>query len=227
MQFIQKQNTEPVGWNHWFTVPPHRRTYDYHLDYSALTNLSLAKSFLIQEQNGLCAYCQQKISLDNASIEHVTPKEQNIEFSTSYFNLVAVCKKNQVKDSFTGKLHCDSTRGSELLTSLIFYSSAKSTKVRTNKYFSAYATGEVVAKPKLDDNTKKQVEAFIDILNLNHDILKSKRAKDILNGISDASKTSPNKLIFWRAQYDRILNNPKQPFREFLLVYIGSKIGIN
>ncbi len=226
MQFIQKQNTEPVNWNHWFTVPPRRRTYDYHSDYSALTNLRSAKFYLIEEQNGLFAYCQQRITVEDASIEHVTPKEHNKELSTSYFNLVAVCKKNQVKDSFTGKLHCDSTRGSELLTSIIFYSSAKSTKVHTNRYFSAYATGEVVANPELDDNTKKQVEAFIDILNLNHDILKSKRAKDTLNGISDASKTSPNKLIFWRAQYDRILNNPKQPFREYLLVYIGSKIGI-
>ncbi|OYQ38445.1 retron system putative HNH endonuclease [Flavobacterium aurantiibacter] len=227
MQYIKKQNTEPADWNNWFTVPPNRRSYDYGADDRSLPDLRLAKSFLINEQHSLCAYCQQKITLENASIEHVTPKEHNKELSTNYFNLVAVCKKQQVLDPLTGNLHCDSTRGSELLPPLIFYSNAQSTDQNLNKYFSAYSTREVVPKHRLDMNTKNQVEAFISQLNLNHSIIKNKRAKDVLTGISIAANSVADKQRYWRAQYTRILLDLGHPFREYLLVYIGPKIGLN
>ena len=230
MQYIQKQHKEPVGWNEWFTVPPNRRTFDYGADYSALTNLKLAKAFLIKEQNDLCAYCQQKIAPENASIEHVAPKEHNRELSTSYFNLVAVCKKQQIPDPKDNKLHCDSTRGSKLLPLIIFYANAQSTSDSLNKYFDSYSDGSIIAKRNLDQPTKNQVESFIEILNLNHSTLKNKRAKDTLNGIISASHSFHNpaaKNRFWRAQYHRILNHVSHPFREYLLVYIGSKIGLH
>jgi uncharacterized protein (TIGR02646 family) len=227
MQYIKKQNTEPANWNQWFTVPPHRRSYDYGTDYSSCPDLRLAKSFLISEQHGLCAYCQQKITIEDASIEHVTPKEHNKELSTNYFNLVAVCKKNQVKDPQTGLLHCDSTRGSKLLPEIVFYANAISTQNNLNKYFNAYSTGDVIAKHNLDLHTKMQIDAFIELLNLNHSVLKNKRAKDILNGIAIAANSVADKHRFWRAQYNRILNDLGHPFREFLLVYIGPKIGLN
>jgi len=231
MQYINKHNTEPVDWNHWFTVPPARRTFDYGADYSALTNLNLAKLFLIEEQFGLCAYCQQKITLQDASIEHITPKEHNKELSTNYYNLVAVCKKQQVKDSITRTLHCDSTRGSELIPPLVFYSNSQSTLHRTNKYFEARSNGEIVPKKNLDLNTYHQVESFINTLNLNHTNLVYKRAKDTLRGIIDAYICIPNgshqKAIFWRMKYQNVLNNPNQEFREFLLIFLGKKIGLN
>jgi uncharacterized protein (TIGR02646 family) len=227
MQYIKKQNTEPANWNQWFTVPPHRRSYDYGTDYSSCPDLRLAKSFLISEQHGLCAYCQQKITIEDASIEHVTPKEHNKELSTNYFNLVAVCKKQQVPDPLTKKLHCDSTRGSGLLSPIIFYANAQSTETKLNKYFIAYSSGEVVAKNNLEAHTKSQAEAFIETLNLNHSILKNKRAKDVLNGISRAAISVEDKRRFWRAQYSRILKDLKHPFREYLLLCIGPKIGLN
>jgi uncharacterized protein (TIGR02646 family) len=227
MQYIKKQNTEPANWNDWFTVPPNRRTYDYGRDRASLTNYSFILTHLINEQHGLCAYCQQKITVIDASIEHVTPKEYNKELSTNYFNLVAVCKKQQVSDPITGKLHCDSSRGSALITPIIFYVNASSTDTRLNKYFKAYSTGEVLAKDNLDSKTKNQVDAFIENLNLNHSVLKNKRAKDILNGISMAARSVADKHRFWRAQYYRILLDLKHPFREYLLIYIGPKIGLN
>lgn len=211
MQFINKNNIEPTDWNAWFTVPPNRRTFDYRVDSNSLPQLRLAKQHLILEQNSLCAYCQQKIDIDNASIEHVTPKEHNEELSTSYFNLVAVCNKNQVKDPLTGKFHCDRIRGSELIPPIIFYSNSKSVENNINQYFTAYADGEIVAKPSLAINIRNQVEAFVNILNLNHSILKEKRAKDVLRGLTDAylslASESHEKSIFWKVQYNRILNN--------------------
>ncbi len=227
MQYIKKNNKEPDDWSSWFTVPPTRRSYDYGADYSSCPELHLAKSFLIEEQNGLCGYCQQKITVRDSSIEHVTPKEHNKELSTNYFNLIAVCKKQQIQDPITKKLHCDSTRGSELISPIIFYANANSTATGLNKYFKAYSTGEVLAKDNLDAKTKNQVNAFIENLNLNHSVLKNKRAKDVLNGISIAANSVTDKQRFWRAQYNRILLNLGHPFREFLLVYIGPKIGLN
>jgi hypothetical protein len=46
-------------------------------------NLQNAQAYLIPEQNGLCTYCQQKIEIENSSMEHLTPKEHNKELSTS------------------------------------------------------------------------------------------------------------------------------------------------
>ncbi len=231
MQFIKKQTTEPIDWNVWFTVPPDRRTFNYGTDCSSLPRIREAKQFLIDEQHSLCAYCQQKIDIDNSSIEHVTPKEHNKELSTSYFNLVAVCNKNQVKDHLTGKFHCDRERGSNIIPPVIFYSNTKSVANKTNFYFTAYASGEIAAKPSLEITIRNQIEAFINILNLNHSTLKDNRAKGALRGMTAAYSSLPDKShkksIFWRKQYDRILNNQFHPFREYLLVYIGSKIGLN
>lgn len=231
MEYINKRNTEPADWNSWFTVPPSRRTYDYGADYSSLPNLSCVKQFLIDEQHSLCAYCQQKVTVKDASIEHVIPKEHNKELSTNYYNLVAVCKKQQVPDSMTRKLHCDSPRGSELIPTIIFYRNAKSTSQSTNKYFEARSNGEIVPKQNLESSTFHQVESFINTLNLNHSNLVYKRAKDTLRGIIEAYNFLPNgshqKAIFWRMKYQNVLNNPNQEFREFLLIFLGKRCGLN
>lgn len=87
MQFINKQNTEPIDWNAWFTVPPDRRTFDYGIDSGSLPRIREVMHFLINEQNSLCAYCQQKIDIDNSSIEHVTPKNNGRNEITSSFTV--------------------------------------------------------------------------------------------------------------------------------------------
>jgi len=83
----------------------------------------------------------------------------------------------------------------------------------------------------LESDIKNQINAFINILNLNQTLVKESRSKDVLGGITSAyaaiPKSSPDKAIFWKAQYERILNNKSHPFREFLLVFIGSKIGLS
>lgn len=231
MQYINKQNVEPIDWNDWFTVPPSRRSYDYRNDRDALPNVSKARNFLIEEQYSLCAYCQQLINLENSSIEHLLPKEFNVALSTSYFNLVAVCNKNQVKDKITKKFHCDRSRGSTPIIELIHYSNAESTSTRTNAFFGALSNGEIIAKKNLKPVVKNQVQSFIEVLNLNHSILMEKRAKDTLRGLISAynilDRTSPQRETFWRIQYERILKNRSHPFREYLLIYIGSKIGLS
>ncbi len=228
MQYIKKNDTPPTEWENWFKTGLGKRSFDYGNDYSSLRNLGSAKKFLIEEQHGLCAYCQQQITLDNSSIEHVIAKEHNKELSTNYYNLVVVCK-TPPKDIHTGKLHCDKERGSKLIPPLIFVSNSDVNHSKNNAYFDAYADGTIVAKPNLEDVHKKQAEVFIDVLNLNHQNLKDKRAKDVLGGLitaySSISKYQKDKNSFWQIQFDRILKNQKYPFRQFLLIYIAKRLG--
>lgn len=229
MQFIHKQPIEPNEWDGWLTVPPNRRTFDYAMDRSALPEIGFARRYLIEEQYSLCAYCQQKINFDNSSIEHVIPKEYNKVLSTSYFNLVVVCNKNQIKDPVSGKYHCDRARGSKLIPSIIFYSNAQSSAAKTNQFFAVYSDGTVKANKNLPESIKCQVDSFIEVLNLNHINLKDTRAKGVLRGLFEAYNmmvTKEQKRSFWRIQYQRILNDKSHPYREYLLIFIGSKIGL-
>jgi uncharacterized protein (TIGR02646 family) len=229
MEYIEKLNKPPEDWEFWFTTATGRISYDYKSDFDALPNIRQAKEFLINEQHHLCAYCQQEINIDNASIEHVIPKEHNKSFSTSYYNLVAVCNKNQIKDDVTGKYHCDRSRGSTLIPSIIFYGNAIADTEKSNYYFDAYADGSIVTKQNLPTNIKQQADAFINILNLNHNVLKSNRAKNSVRGLIAAYRSilPHQKASFWTKQYNRILNNRKHPFRQFLLSFIAPKRGIH
>jgi len=228
MQYIPKNNKIPDNWDSWFTKATGERSFDYGKDYSALTNLVEAKKYLIAEQHGLCAYCQTAINTDNASIEHVVPKEKNLELSTNYHNLVAVCK-SQVKDIYTGKMHCDKEKANQLITPFIFTNDSDVTAARNNSYFAAYSDGTISAKPKLTVEIGNEADSFINILNLNHITLKQRRTKDVLNGLIEASTVVPNhqKRIFWKLQFEKILLNKKQPYRQYLLIYIANKLGIN
>ena len=228
MQYIPKNNVAPNTWESWFTKATGERSYDYGRDYSSLTNLTEAKKYLIAEQHELCAYCQTSINTTNASIEHVIPKELNKELSTNYHNLVVVCK-SQLKDIHTDRLHCDKEKANLLLTPFLFAADSDVTGTKNNAYFAAYADGTITARTALNDNMKAEVDAFIEILNLNHSALKQRRAKDVLNGLIEAFRSVPmhQKNTFWRIQFQRILNNKKQPYRQYLLIYIGNRIGIN
>lgn len=233
MQYIKKQNKPPENWDSYFekyidgTEPV--RSFDYGKDYGSLRQLSTVLELLINEQHGLCAYCQQKIKKENASIEHVFAKEFNKELSTNYYNLVAVCK-NPPKDK-QNRSHCDKERGSALLTPIIFYADSQVEATKNNSYFVAYSDGLIEAKPQLKSAIKKQVEAFIELLNLNNSILKESRAKDVLDGLTSIFAAIPNdnptKKNFWQAQFERILRDEKRPFRQFLLIYIFGKLRRN
>lgn len=227
MQYIKKQNTEPAGWKGWFTTATNHRTYDYGRDYGALVNLSSAKQFLLTEQNGLCAYCQQKLKLQQASIEHVIPKEYNLELSTSYFNLVAVCKETP-KDWY-GNDHCDKHKQSKMIAPLIFASASNVTELFNHRYFTANFDGSIHVKASATDEDKKLASVFIDVLNLNHNLLKDKRKREAIDPLFDAmnSLDAGEKRNFLKHQFQKILLNKERPFRMFLLIYIAGKIGIS
>lgn len=228
MQFINKGNTPPPDWEKWFTTSSGKRTYDYRKDISDLHFIRDAKQYLINEQNGYCAYCNQEITLDTASIEHVIPKEHNISLSTAYFNLIAVCK-TPLKDPDTGLDHCDKVKGSKLITPFVFATNCDVSLNANHAFFIAKSDGMIMAKPTLSTSDYFLAEAFINTLNLNHSLLKQRRADDMLAGLLQAYMhcDAKQKAIYWKTQFHRILLNKKIPFRAFLLIYIASRIGIN
>jgi uncharacterized protein (TIGR02646 family) len=227
MQYIEKQNTPPVDWEKWFTTGTGKRTYDYKADSAALPFLRDVKKFLIEEQHGLCAYCNQKINIDNASIEHIIPKECNVPFSTSYTNLIAVCK-TPLKDPKTGKDHCDKEKGSHIITPLVLLSNCDVTEKRNNPYFGAHTDGTIYAKSTRQADFF-QAQAFIETLNLNHYLLMESRSKDMLAGLLQGFMACDvrHQRLYLKTQFDRIMADKKIPHRQFLLIYLAGKLGIN
>ncbi len=53
--------------------------------------------------------------------------------------------------------------------------------------------------------------------------------EDVLDGFVQASSAIPihQKRNFWQSQFDRILRIKNQPFRQFLLIFIGRKLGLS
>ncbi len=121
------------------------------------------------------------------------------------------------------------TKKSKIIVPFIFVSDSEVSPTKNNSYFAVGADGFIRPKDNLDHEHNIQVEAFINILNLNHIILKEKRVKDVLDGIIDASRSvpTPQKNTYWKNQFRRISANKSQPFRQFLLIFILGKLGVN
>ncbi|SDF61095.1 retron system putative HNH endonuclease [Chitinophaga filiformis] len=233
MQYIKKGVKPPDEWENWFTVPVDpdpRRTYDYGRDATAC-NIKEVKQYLLAEQHNLCAYCQRYIVEKDSSVEHVMPKQYNKERSTCYTNLVAVCKTPN-KDPLTGRDHCDRDKGSLPITPFIFLENndVNLAQNTNNAYFTANPDGTILPRVGLKDNINKQVEAFIDTLNLNHSDLKTSRSQDYLNGIVAAMnllnlQTKQQKKDFWKAQFAAIVADNSRPYRQYLLIVIARILG--
>lgn len=77
------------------------------IDDSAWENLHCKRelrSYLIEEQERLCAYCERRICDDNSHIEHIYPQSDNAVLRFEYNNLISSCNGDQcepsLKDSF-------------------------------------------------------------------------------------------------------------------------------
>lgn len=230
MQYIQKQSTPPTDWDLWFFNVHGVRQYDYAAAYeNGLPNLSGALDFLINEQHGLCAYCQKRITKETGSIEHVLPKESNVELSTNYHNLVAACK-DSLADPETYRKHCDKEKRSQLIPHLIFSKFAEQGTFpnRNHKWFNVDVNGSIFVKGTLGEADTTIAQQFLEVLNLNHDqlIRKRKEAIDVLidhyRGMTDRHRKS-----FYAGRYENFKVDSRKEFRQFLLIYLGRKLGIN
>lgn len=223
MQYIQKQELQPKDWDNWFKTANGVRTFDYLKAQNNGADLKAVREYLIKEQHYLCVYCQSKITIDNSSIEHVIPKSLNLELSTNYHNLVAVCQ-NQIKDE-NERLHCDKEKGSLPILPYIFYSNSDVNIEMNNSYFRASNDGSIIAKANIKENEYFQIRSFIDILNLNHTILLQKRKSAIYAMTTVFKNLSKNqKKVFWKSKLNTFVANKSNPYRQFLLIYCQSKL---
>ena len=108
---INKAAAEPFVFK---DVKSRYATYDdlYGEDKDAL------KKVLVAEQNNLCAYCMEKIRMDNSSIEHYFPRHpgtpEDADKSLSYYNLFAVCTTS--KNLPDRQKFCEAKRGNIALS---------------------------------------------------------------------------------------------------------------
>ena len=114
---------------------------------------------LLEEQNGLCAYCERKIDEVNAHVEHIKPQSaghgRDDLDSVDYRNMLAVC------DGFEGDpagLTCDRSRGNAPLK-------VNPLKPDTLKNIRYRRNGVILSKDKTIDNELN------DVLNLNQQML--------------------------------------------------------
>jgi uncharacterized protein (TIGR02646 family) len=74
-------------------------------EYLAQNKRKLRKHILENEQNGLCCYCEGKISLENSHLEHIKPKSlDSINLTFDYKNISVSC--NGICDSGNEREYC-------------------------------------------------------------------------------------------------------------------------
>lgn len=109
MLYIEKQR-EPIA-----LTNEKRKGLKFYSDISGNTKTAIKES-LLQEQGYLCAYCMQRIELQNMTIEHYIPqnpsdREADDSLSIDYNNMLAVCGGNTNNTHYKSELTCDKHRG--------------------------------------------------------------------------------------------------------------------
>lgn len=100
MLYIKKQN-QPDKFTQY------AGSVNAHFDDMPSEVKSVLRKSLLEEQGYLCAYCMQRIAVDDVKIEHYVPR--NLQNELRYSNLLAVCKGGEGR----AKIHqtCDTHKG--------------------------------------------------------------------------------------------------------------------
>lgn len=123
------------------------------------------RKHLIEEQNGLCAYCECRIEKDNSHTDHLKPKSiyPNLEFN--YNNLVASCEGFFPENKDRMNKTCGHRKDSKFDEDLFL---DPTTIINIANYFIYNKdTGEIFPNPNKCDNEQMQATYMIDLLNLN------------------------------------------------------------
>jgi uncharacterized protein (TIGR02646 family) len=153
--------------------------------YESLAGESKADviEILVNEQNGLCVYCNQKISTKSATIEHFLCQSHNPMLDLNYHNLYAVCKGN---DGQKNASHCDKYRanvaGNDYFLPFFMFDNCLTINWdQINPFFDiefnrklGLVSGKIIAREsniKAYPPIKQRIEYTIKTLNLNTQIL--------------------------------------------------------
>lgn len=185
--------------------------------------------YLINEQNGLCAYCNQRITVKSATVEHLICQSHNPILDLNYHNLFAVCRGNE---GVVQKSHCDKHRANAkkndyFFPFLFFKHCITSSWNQTNPFFdvefnsrTGVISGKITAKEANVigyPSIKTRIEYAIDVLNLNAPILIEARKKKWQMVL----QTKQKNVFSWQDLFNHYLNkNPNTDFHEFVMLAI-------
>jgi uncharacterized protein (TIGR02646 family) len=143
---------------------------------------------LWQEQKGLCAYCEQEIPRKNTTnedikshLEHIRPKAhkafkhltfefKNIIVSCEGFDLTTTPEK---KREFCGHIKDQKVAGVHSYDDALFLNPTDISTIET--FFRYDSEGHIEANPLKNADERKRADYMIEVLGLNHDILKGMR----------------------------------------------------
>jgi uncharacterized protein (TIGR02646 family) len=230
MRFILKKKSIPPEFAE--IVDPTLNTPDAS-GYNSLANKSNLRNFLIEEQHGLCAYCNQKITHEKSTIEHVICQSHNSDFDLNYYNLFAVCQGNEGKIATS---HCDKYRANKMknayFSPFMFFKKCITTSwSEINPFFDVkfinkigLITGEIIPREQNVEGYPTNLDSIqnsIDVLNLNSEILIEARKVKWENVIDNKIENN----ISWEDLFSFYLNQKhKTDFLEFVLIAIRKQV---
>jgi len=227
MRFIHKHRNIPSDFDE--IVQQILGTPD-HIGYKSIGRLRPTMlKYLIGEQKGLCAYCNQTITASTATIEHLICQSHNSNLDLNYHNLFAVCDGNEGgKDNS----HCDKFRANKknneyFFPFILFDQCFTSSWDQVNPFFDVrfnpktnVLSGEIIPKERSIPgypSIKSRIQYVIDTLNFNTPILiEARRTK-----WENVQATKQEKDLSWQELFDYYLNmTPFTSFHEFVLLAI-------
>ncbi len=194
---------------------------------------------LLKEQNFLCAYCMQKINLQNATIEHIIGQkyvdedgnklgEQN---QLNYDNLLAVCNGK----SCNKEEHCDTNRSKfqkKYPQRKLFITPLENRIMQNIKFtpqgmifYDKFTAIEEVEKLSNYENLSEMENIKYDIqkvLNLNCNNLKERRL-NIINALKIFTKNWSDKERI-RKKLNEHISNPSNEFSQVAIYYLTKKL---
>lgn len=161
--FIEWKNLENEDW---------QPTYD---DLCGEEKQAVVES-LIDEQGGICCYCECKLNPNDSHIEHIVPQKGpsgNMALSLTYDNIICSCQSNLKKGT---PLTCGNAKGNWYDVDLLI----SPLNADCEDYFVYLGDGQILPV----DQDKKAIET-IKRLKLDDSSLTSKREKAIEPFLSD------------------------------------------
>jgi len=137
----------------------------------------LREYILLEEQNMLCAYCEQEIESDETSsnTDHFKKRDCCARETLEYNNLLVSCKN---------EFHCENIKDKFKFTHCSEFDKIVNPVIENPDNFFDYGIdGDILVKEGLNETDKKRAEFTIIVFALDNSSLKKERAKigDSLN----------------------------------------------
>lgn len=109
MRYIAK-GIEPIEFSDWKAL----ENEDWKPNYNELSGLvkTAVYNSLIEEQKGICCYCERELATPDYHIEHLNPQHKDEGDDLDYSNLLCSCLNKTTKGA---PLHCGKLKGHEIL----------------------------------------------------------------------------------------------------------------